>query len=426
MFKQLKSGPLLPEKKDVESFLGFMNCMYHRDHIPNYAKIALPLHEIVKPKAHFDWQEKHQLAFYAMKTALIDAVILNYPNSIDTFILDTDASNNTIGAELSQIQQGKEKPISFASKVLSSAQRKYCTTRKELLAIVMFTRQYRHYLLGKQFIIRTDHNSLIWLMNFKNIEGQLIPNSMKNQALELCHNLPISGHMGQAKTLLKLKQHVIWYKISIDCKLYVKSCSVCNKNKRLKEYPKAKLKQFYSGVPLERVHMDILGLLPITKNRNKYILMVIDQFTKWLECYPLPYQGAEIIAKVFVDNFVARFGCPLEIHTDQGENMDGNLIRQICKLLDINKAQTTPYHPSSNGQVERFNSLILQTVRCFIKKQQNKWDEYLQLLAGAIRATPSRQTGFSPNFLMFGREVTQPIDLTFGILYTAKIEKTKI
>jgi hypothetical protein len=78
------------------------------------------------------------LAFYAMKTALIDAVILNYPNSVDTFILDTDASNNTIGAELSQIQQGKEKPISFASKVLSSAQRKYCTTRKELLAIVVF------------------------------------------------------------------------------------------------------------------------------------------------------------------------------------------------------------------------------------------------------------------------------------------------
>jgi hypothetical protein len=251
----------------------------------------------------------------------------------------------------------------------------------------------------------------------------VIPNSMKNQALELCHNLPISGHMGQTKTLLKLTQHVIWYKISVDCKLYVKSCSICNKNKRLKECPREKLKQFHSGVPLERVHMDILGPLPITKNRNKYILMVIDQFTKWLECYPLPNQGAEAIAKVFVDNCIARFGCPLEIHTDQGKNMDGNVIRQICKLLDIDKTRTTPYHPSSNGQVERFNSLILQTVRCFNKKQQNKWDEYLQLLAGAIRATPSRQTGFSPNFLMFGREVTQPIDLTFGILTANRKDK---
>jgi hypothetical protein len=221
---------------------------------------------------------------------------------------------------------------------------------------------------------------------------RVIPNSMKNQALELCHNLPISGHMGQTKTLLILNQHVIWYNILVDCIPYVKSCSVCNKNKRLKECPRAKLKQFHSGVPLERVHMDILGPLPITKNRNKYILIVIDQLTKCLECFPLPNQGAEVIAKVFVDNFIARFGCPLEIHTDQGENKDGNVIRQICKLLDIDKTRTTPYHLSSNGQVERFNSLIIQTVRCFIKKQQNKWDEYLQLLAGAIRATPSQQT----------------------------------
>ena len=74
--------------------------------------------------------------------------------------------------------------------------------------------------------------------------------------------------MGQTKTLLKLTQHVIWYKISVDCKLYVKSCSVCNKNKRLKECPRAKLKQFHSGVPLERVHMDILGPLPITKKQE--------------------------------------------------------------------------------------------------------------------------------------------------------------
>ena len=90
-----------------------------------------------------------------------------------TFILDTDASHRSIAAELSQIQDGVEKTISFASKVLTPQQRKYCTTRKELLAIVVFTRQFRHYLLGRSFILRTDHNSLIWLMNFKNIQGQL-------------------------------------------------------------------------------------------------------------------------------------------------------------------------------------------------------------------------------------------------------------
>ena len=167
----VKKWPIPRSKKDVESFLGFMN--YHREHIPEYARTALPLHEIVKPKVPFVWKEKHQAAFEAMKSSLLQAVVLNYPNSHDIYILDTDASDNTIGAELSQLQDGKEKSTSFASKVLTPAQRKYCTTRKELLAIVTFTRQFRHYLLGRPFIIRTDHNSLIWLLNLKNIEGQL-------------------------------------------------------------------------------------------------------------------------------------------------------------------------------------------------------------------------------------------------------------
>jgi len=98
------------------------------------------------------------------------------------------------------------------------------------------------------------------------------------------------------------------------------------------------------------------------------------------------------------------------------------LVRQICRILQIQKTRTTLYHPASNGQVERYNSLILQTIRCFIKRQQNRWDEHLQLLAAAIHATDNRQTRFSANFLMFCREVTRPTDLTwsFDHKYTGK------
>ena len=94
-------------KKDVESFLGFMN--YHREHLHGFAKIALPLHEVVRPKEPFVWHEEQQNAFERLRTTLVEAVKLNYPNSNDTFILDTDSSDNTIGAELSQIQKGKRK-----------------------------------------------------------------------------------------------------------------------------------------------------------------------------------------------------------------------------------------------------------------------------------------------------------------------------
>ena len=96
-----------------------------------------------------------------------------FPNSDNLFVLDTDASDTAIGGVLSQIQDGTEKVISYGSFILTPAQRRYCTTRKELLSVIRFTRQFRYYLLGRQFLLRTDHNSLIWLMKFKNIEGQL-------------------------------------------------------------------------------------------------------------------------------------------------------------------------------------------------------------------------------------------------------------
>ena len=108
-----------------------------------------------------------------LKEKLSNAPIFPYPNPECTFLIDCDASETAIGCELSQVVDGKECVISYGSFSLTPAQRKYCTTHKELLAVVRFTRQFRHYLLGHQFVCRTDHNSLTWLMSFKNIEGQL-------------------------------------------------------------------------------------------------------------------------------------------------------------------------------------------------------------------------------------------------------------
>ena len=104
---------------------------------------------------------------------MTSAPVLRYPLPDRDFILDCDSSDKCIGAELSKIQENKECPISYGSLILTPAQRKYCTTRKELLAVVHFTREYRHYLLGRKFYVRIDHISLAWLMRFKRIEGQL-------------------------------------------------------------------------------------------------------------------------------------------------------------------------------------------------------------------------------------------------------------
>ena len=99
--------------------------------------------------------------------------MLAIPTSEGNFVLDTDASDLAIGGELSQIQDGQERTFAYACAVLSAEQRRNCTTRKELLSVVKFTRQFRHYLFGRHFTVRTDHHSLTWLVNFQHPEGQI-------------------------------------------------------------------------------------------------------------------------------------------------------------------------------------------------------------------------------------------------------------
>ena len=104
---------------------------------------------------------------------LTTAPILAHPDFSQPFILDTDASDLAIGSVLSQKIDNKERVLAYASRTLSKAERKYCVTRKELLALVYFVKYFRHYLYGREFTVRTDHGSLRWLMNFKNPEGQV-------------------------------------------------------------------------------------------------------------------------------------------------------------------------------------------------------------------------------------------------------------
>ena len=113
------------------------------------------------------------MAFETLKQRLTEAPILAHPDFEKEFILDTDASDVAIAAVLSQKIDGKEHVIAYASKTLSKCERRYCVTRKELLAVVNYVRHFRHYLYGKKFTLRTDHGSLRWIMNFKNPEGQV-------------------------------------------------------------------------------------------------------------------------------------------------------------------------------------------------------------------------------------------------------------
>ena len=169
----IKEWPIPRRARDVRAFLGLTG--YYRRFIQNYGEIAKPLHELTERNTEFVWTMERERAFQKLKSSLTTAPILGYPSAEedDVFLLDTDASNCHIGAVLSQRQGGEEKVIAYGSKVLSKSERNYCVTRRELLAVVHFIRQYRHYLLGHKFELRTDHGALAWLFKFKEPKGQV-------------------------------------------------------------------------------------------------------------------------------------------------------------------------------------------------------------------------------------------------------------
>ena len=129
--------------------------------------VAKPLYELSRQGKDFMWTKECESAFNILKMKLTTSPILVYPDLTKPFILDTDASNHSLGAVLSQVHDGKEKVVCCDSRLLSKEERNYCVTRRELLAVVVFTNKFRSYLLGKPFRLRTDHGSLLWLHNFK-------------------------------------------------------------------------------------------------------------------------------------------------------------------------------------------------------------------------------------------------------------------
>ncbi|VDI21683.1 Hypothetical predicted protein [Mytilus galloprovincialis] len=114
---------------------------------------------------------------------------------------------------------------------------------------------------------------------------------------------------------------------------------------------------------MERIATDILGELPETESGNKYILVVSDYYTKWTESFAMPNMEAKTVAKIIVEEVIVRFGVPHWIHSDQGRQFESLLFQEMCCILNIKKTRTTPYHPKSDGMVERLKKKNKQTLR---------------------------------------------------------------
>ena len=164
------------------------------------------------------------------------------------------------------------------------------------------------------------------------------------------------------------------------------------------------------GEPFERIAMDIIGPLPKTRQGHRYVLVVCDYATRYPEAIPLKKFTAPAIAEELIGLF-SQHGVPREILTDQGTNFTSQLLKELYQMIGVTPIKTSPYHPQTDGLVERFNQTLKQMLRRLIDSEGHEWHKLLPYVLFAYREVPQASTGFSPFELLYGRDVRGPLDV---------------
>ncbi|XP_062570645.1 uncharacterized protein LOC134232676 [Saccostrea cucullata] len=192
----------------------------------------------------------------------------------------------------------------------------------------------------------------------KTFKQLIIPESLRRKVMTIAHDSILGGHLGTKKTVDRISLSFYWPGIQGDIKRYCQSCDVCQRT-----FPKGKVtkvpleKMPLIDTPFERVAVDLVGpMAPVTEKGNRYILTVVDYSTRYPEAIPLKGIETERVAEALVGIF-SMMGIPKEILTDMGTQFTSNVMKEVSRLLSIKQLVTTPYHPSCNGLVEKFNVL---------------------------------------------------------------------
>jgi len=257
-------------------------------------------------------------------------------------------------------------------------------------------------------------NDLLYFMNIdKNRPDALvIPEQFRTGILLQYHDGALGGHLSAKKTLENIRRKYYWPEIETNVKKWCKQCKICASRRDTGKRPKVPLQPMpIASAPMEQTAMDVMGPLPLTEQGNKYILVFCDYFTRWPEAFPMPNQKAETIAQIFVEEIICRYGVPKKLLTDRGTNFLSELMESISKIFKITRIYTSPYHPQTDGLVERFNQTLEKMISCYINANQTDWDVHIPSCLFAYRNTKHPSTGETPFYLMYLRESNMPSDI---------------
>lgn len=242
----------------------------------------------------------------------------------------------------------------------------------------------------------------------------VVPAGLRKQILKRCHDHKLAGHMGVNSTKHRVSGQYWWPGWKKDCIDYVRGCVSC-----LRRSPYGKTKAPLQPLPeadrpFQFISLDIVGPLPKTERGNRYVLSIIDHFSRYLVMAPLGDQTAETVSVTLVRDWILKFGVPERLLSDQGSNFTSELFQNVCRLLGIKKLQTSPFHPQCNGRVERVHRTIAQIISHYVNCKNNDWDLWVDYAVAAYNASWHRSVRRSPHEVIYGERMRSPFECVKG------------
>lgn len=234
-----------------------------------------------------------------------------------------------------------------------------------------------------------------------------VPLHLRERIMRESHNGSYSGHFAGPKLYNTLSQQWWWSGMYNDVMAYCKQCPECAIVTGSGCQHRPPLKPIPVERPFQKVAVDIMDL-PCTEQGNKHVIVFQDMFSNWPLVFPIPDQRAERVARLLCEEVVPMFGVPEALLSDRGTNLLSHLMLDVCKLLGIEKLNTTAYHPECDGMVERFNRTLKSMLRKRAAQFNTQWDRHLPALLWAYRNAPHDSTGEKPSFLLFGWDCKSP------------------
>lgn len=263
----------------------------------------------------------------------------------------------------------------------------------------------REWLVEDNILYRLFDNPVIQ----STVRQLVVPESFRKLVLEHSHDSVLGGHYGFNKMFYRVRQDFYWPGMSEDIRHYIQTCDSCNARKLSLDKQIGDLQPLQSHEPFDIIGVDLVGPLPTTNEGYRYLLVVQDLFSKWVEAFPIRSKTAKEVADVLVREVICRFGSPRQILSDNGKEFVNEILTEVCKVIGSVKIFTAPYRPQTDGQVERFNKTLVNTISHFTDEDARNWNYFVPFACFAYRITRQTSTQASPFEILFGRIARSPL-----------------